>query len=352
MKKIFMWAVMLSLVAIVIVACDHSGREVGYLRLTLSEDYDYPNIRQLNVPDTNDFILTVTDSDGANVYNGKYGDRPSEIEVPAGTYTIFICSEEFSEPAFDKPVYGCESIVMVSSGESVGVKLYCFQINSGIKLIFDKSFKERFYGYDIYLEQRDFSLQYPFNETRWGYFYPEQVKLYAEKEQSRSLILSRNLSMSEMLALKLYASEPVGDGFSVVVDTSRVWLSEEYLYGSGNDGSSVNKAIRQDELIAYLGAENIWVEGYIVGGDVTNTSVNFDPPFAKQSNFAISTFSEASTREQCSAVELTTTGGIRATLNLVEHPEHLGKKIILKGNIENYFGSPGIKGVKEYYIEK
>lgn len=352
MGKNYVWAILLPVIAILGFSCQRHHHENGYLYFKLSEEYNYPNLSRLNVADTNDFILSVVSEDGATVYRGRYGDRPQSIEVSPGTYTISIQSEEFDVPAFEKPIYGCEVIVMVSSGENIGVKLVCFQINSGFRVEFDKSFKECFYGYDIALEQNENSLPYPFNENRWAYFKPGMVKMYAEKDGNEVLILTRKLSMSEMVSIKLYASKRENDGFSIIVDTTRLWVNEDYLYGSGNDGSSISSPLRQDELGAYLGAKEVWVEGYIVGGDVTNSSVKFDPPFTKLSNFAISSYSEASTREECSAVELTTTGGIRAELNLVDNPGHLGKKIILKGNIENYFGSPGIKSVKEYYIEK
>lgn len=352
MGKNYVWAILLPLIAILGISCQRNHHEKGFLRFTLSDEYNYPNLSRLNVADTNDFILSIVDSDGAKVYYGSYGERPQLIEVTPGTYVVSIKSEEFDEPAFEKPIYGCEIIVMVNSGENIGVKLVCFQINSGLRIEYDKSFKESFYGYNLYLEQDEHNLPYPFNEHRWGYFNPGMVKMYAEKEGNNVLILTRMLSMSEMLSLKLYATQRENDGFSIVVDTTRLWINEDYLYGSGNDGSSISSALRQDELGAYLGAKDVWVEGFIVGGDVSNSSVKFDPPFTKLSNLAISSYSEASTREECSAVELTTTGGIRAELNLVENPENLGKKIIIKGNVENYFGSPGIKSVKEYYIEK
>lgn len=351
MKKVIMWVLLLPLIAIVGIGCQRGEGGNGYLSFTLSEEYDYPNLSRLEVADTNDFILSIYDLDGAKVYYGKYGDRPDIIEVPAGMYTVSIKSQEFEKPSFDTPVYGCEISVLVNSGESIGVRLICFQVNGALRIKFDNSFKEAFYGYEMTLEHDSGILSYPFNESRWAYFSPGMVKMFATKQGNKVLVMNRQISMSEMVSLTLYASKPHSDGFSVVIDTTRVWVAEEYLYGSGNDGSSVASALRQDELGAYMGAKDVWVEGYIVGADVTNSSVNFTPPFEKSSNLAISSFSAASSREQCSAVELVTTGGIRAELNLVDHPEHLGKKIILKGNIENYFGSPGVKGVKEYYIE-
>ena len=43
---------------------------------------------------------------------------------------------------------------------------------------------------------------------------------------------------------------------------------------------------------------------------------------------------------------------IRDDLNLVDHPDLLGRKIMLKGDIvEAYFGLPGIKNITEYKFQ-
>ena len=95
-----MWAILLPLIAILGISCQRNHHENGFLRFTLSDEYNYPNLSRLNVADTNDFILSIVDSDGAKVYYGSYGERPQLIEVTPGTYVVSIKSEEFDEPAF------------------------------------------------------------------------------------------------------------------------------------------------------------------------------------------------------------------------------------------------------------
>lgn len=43
---------------------------------------------------------------------------------------------------------------------------------------------------------------------------------------------------------------------------------------------------------------------------------------------------------------------MRDALNLVEHPELLGKKVYLKGDLETaYYGIPAIKNLKDYSFD-
>lgn len=37
------------------------------------------------------------------------------------------------------------------------------------------------------------------------------------------------------------------------------------------------------------------------------------------------------------------TGDARTALNIVENPANVGKTVIVKGTLENYFGAPGVK---------
>ena len=81
-----------------------------------------------------------------------------------------------------------------------------------------------------------------------------------------------------MLTIKLSASAETSDSFSVEIDTVRNWMYEDFTLGSGNDGSSMEKALKIADLAMNLGAEDVWVCGYIVGGDVSTSKVSFDPP--------------------------------------------------------------------------
>ncbi len=45
-------------------------------------------------------------------------------------------------------------------------------------------------------------------------------------------------------------------------------------------------------------------------------------------------------------------GDVRAAINLVDHPEILGRKIYLKGDlIAAYYGIPGIENITEFVLK-
>ena len=65
------------------------------------------------IPDTNDFILKVSDAGGKVLYEGAYGESPESLLVDAGSYTVAVHSIEFTAPGFSRPVYGDEQVVVV-----------------------------------------------------------------------------------------------------------------------------------------------------------------------------------------------------------------------------------------------
>lgn len=46
-------------------------------------------------------------------------------------------------------------------------------------------------------------------------------------------------------------------------------------------------------------------------------------------------------------VELST-GKVRDALNISENPFNIGKKIVVRGNLERYYSAPGLKNPKEF----
>ena len=72
--------------------------------------------------------------------------------------------------------------------------------------------------------------------------------------------------------------------------------------------------------------EPVWVSGYIVGGDLTQANASFTPPFSSNTNLVLGPRSSSSSRSSCLAVSLPK-GDVRDALNLVDHPELLGKAV-------------------------
>jgi hypothetical protein len=98
------------------------------------------------------------------------------------------------------------------------------------------------------------------------------------------------------------------------------------------------------------GAEDVWVSGYIVGGDLTSSSASFAAPFQSRTNIVIGPKSTTSSRSSCLSVQLAA-GQARDVLNLVDNPSNHGRKVLLKGNIvEAYYGMPGIKNITGFEL--
>lgn len=98
---------------------------------------------------------------------------------------------------------------------------------------------------------------------------------------------------------------------------------------------------------------DVWVKGYLVG--FANGSLGkavFGTEGAVLSNILIAKNPNETDVNNCIPVALESKPAaaktIREELNLVDHPENLGKEIILNGSIIAYFSVPGMKSLKAY----
>ncbi|MBP5796099.1 MAG: hypothetical protein J6W07_04590, partial [Bacteroidales bacterium] len=98
-----------------------------------------------------------------------------------------------------------------------------------------------------------------------------------------------------------------------------------------------------------IGEEDVWIYGYIVGGDLTANGKSVKTSgITKPSHLAIAARSSVTEKASCVAVELPS-GKVRDALNLVDHPDLIGTRVFVKGNIvESYFGTTGLKGTSDY----
>ena len=349
----------LALAAGLLISCDRLlGPEPdGELRLRFSRDLSALTRSTGEIPDTNDFILNVTDSKGKSVYSGKYGDSPESLLVKPGTYTVSVRSIEFSRPAFASPVYGDEQVVVVSSGDATGVTLGCTLQNCGVRLKISENFLTSYSGASLHLKDKSGSLLYSYREKRIAYFQPGDVSLVMSESSSDKTLLTRTLAAREILTLNISApsASSASGGLKIEIDTSKTWLSENYNIGgdSGSDspdGGNMNNAMGVSEARSSIGAEEVWVTGYIVGGNLSASSMKTSAPFTSRTNIAIAARSSTTDKSSCLSVQLDK-GAIRDALNLVDNPENLGCRVYLKGDIvEAYYGIPGIKNLTEYEL--
>ena len=356
--------VMLPLIA-GLTACDdfaylHEPQEQGELRWVLDKSIDTKATAE--IPDTNDFLLTIRDGAGTLLYEGTYGDSPQYLKVDPGAYTIGVVSIPFTSPAFARPQYGDEQVVVVSAGEQITVRLKCTLLNAGIRLMIAPDFLTSYPDGVLFVKQGSVKLKYTYTEKRIAYMLPGEVSLVLYNNAQDQTLLTRELEPREILTVNLSAPAPSEGNatgqIQVAVDTSKVWSSEQYVIGgdnggngSGNSGSSWEDAIPVGEAASHVGETGVWVYGYIVGGDLTSKgkSVKTDG-ITKDTHIALAERSSITEKASCLAVELPK-GSVRDALNLVDNPDLRGHRLYIKGNVvESYFGTTGLKGSSAYEL--
>ena len=308
------------------------------------------------VPDTNQFVLKIENAAGEYVYYGLYCSKPARINVPAGSYALSLVSEEPDGPDWDSPVYGDAVDIVAASGETVSVNFLCKMVNSGVRVRMTERYIAKYPG-ALTVSQDFGSLDFTPSETRFGFFEPGNATFSAiASDGSRQSLFSKQLTAGQMLTLTLDAgSMDAGGKISVTVDTTATYLSQTIMVDqyqqSQGDGQTWATAYSIVDAPLHP-EESVWVWGYIVGGDLTSTGINYDAPFSKNSNLAIAASPSCRTRSECMSVELASGSDIRETVNLMDHPEVLGRKIYIQGTVkESYFGMPGLKSVKDFRLE-
>ncbi len=299
--------------------------------------------------DTNSYILTITSEEGDQLYSGSYGKKPSTFIVDAGSYDISVYSRKPQGPMFNTPIWGDSLTVVINTDEQVKVKFNCTQINTGIRLGFTDDFKARFPGNGVGILQDNKKLEYSYNEERFAYVMPNFFAITYSDTKKDTILLHKKFEGGQMITMNLnYNKAPASSSnFSITVDTTRIWITDEYNVGASiPDGCYTIEQAKE-----YIGSDEVIpVFGYIFGGDVTSTSFRIAPPFTTKSSIVIAPNMMVTNRNQCFVVELPS-GKIREGLNLVEKPYILGRAVVVTGKIvESYYGYPGIKGTKSYML--
>ena len=366
-----LWA-LLPLVA-ALGACDDFGlRSGGQGELRWIIEEDGTRASSAEIPDTNDFILKVSDASGKVLYEGAYGESPESLLVDAGSYTVAVHSIEFTAPGFSRPVYGDEQVVVVKAGATVTVRLWCVLQNAGVRLQVAPDFLTSYPDGVLFLKSGDTRLMYGYSEKRIAYFKPGPVSLILNNHGDDEILLNRTLDPRTILTLSISAPHggaAVASSITVSVDTAKVWNNESYIIGGGGSGGSsgtsggsgspgddqgdeIDNAYSVSQASSHIGEDGVWVFGYIVGGDLSTAGTTVKTSkITKATHLAIAARSSVTAKASCIAVELPK-GNIRDALNLVDHPDLIGTRVYLKGTlVPSYFGTTGLKSVSDYALK-
>lgn len=333
------------------------SRGKGQLRISMASAPEISTRAGEEIPDTSDFILKVCSASGEVIYDGVYGASPEAIMVEAGSYTVSVVSGVFSAPAFSFPLYGDEQCVIVPSGGVADVKLKCSMVNCGVRLNVDSEFLTACPDGVLFLRSSGGKLMYGYSERRTAYFMPGDVELVLSTDGSDEVLMTRNLEARQMLVLGVSVAPSYssggssgrgGESISVSVDTSRVWLSDSYVIGGSGNGSGSDNVLTVNQMMSSVGEEDVWVSGYIVGGNLTSSSASFDKPFTSRTCLLLGPRSSTRDRQSCVSVQLPS-GEVREALNLVDNPELLGRKVMIRGDVvASYYGLVGLKNCTDY----
>lgn len=99
-----------------------------------------------------------------------------------------------------------------------------------------------------------------------------------------------------------------------------------------------------------------WVKGYIVGyvngksidGSILNDLSSITDK--NNTNLLIADSKTETDYKNCLVLQLPS-GDVRNALNLKDNPSNLGKEVIVKGSLEKYFGTAGLKSITEYVLD-
>lgn len=167
---------------------------------------------------------------------------------------------------------------------------------------------------------------------------------------------------------KIKADDEVQEGDTIIVcgpvtnynGTIETVQNGAYIYyhsrlSGGNNGGSAdaegNGSFESPYNLAGAAAAgtgtNVFVKGYIVGyisGKSFSDAVLGADTCTVLTNLLIASTPTETVKTNCMPVQLPS-GVIRSGLNLSENKAHLGKEVVLCGNIEKYFGQTGVKSV-------
>jgi RPA family protein len=101
------------------------------------------------------------------------------------------------------------------------------------------------------------------------------------------------------------------------------------------------------EAIAVGSGTGVYVKAFIVGSITGKTLADgavFSADAEVNTNLLIAASVDETNASNCMPVQLPN-GAVRSALNLIDNKSNYKKEVILYGNIENYFGAPGLKSV-------
>ena len=174
-----------------------------------------------------------------------------------------------------------------------------------------------------------------------------------------STLYSAPIVIEETTTIKAIATKS-GLQSSPVVTAKFTVAADAPSEGDGSEAApytieqiiALNPTSTQDAV-----ASGVWTQGYIVGyiptgGSSTTISMTvFGAANAIASNLVIAPTKDETDYNNCIAVQLVSGTDVRSALNLVDHPDNIGKLLTIQGDVMKYCGAAGIKAPTAYKLD-
>jgi hypothetical protein len=339
LKRIFIFAIAL------MCACsqkDTSMPEVGYLSLNINPAAVAGDL------DIFDFNLRIINGDVV-VLDEKIADLPEEINLLAGIYTIEAYSINFSDPKFETPLYFGSTIVRIESGKTTSASLICALANAGVKVVWMEDFSILYNNYQARIDcATDGYLIYSSSEARIGYFLPGEISITISADGTIIDGGVLNLEARDMVTLIMHPKETASGGLiiDITIDYTTNDREVNIIVDPENTINSQSNPYTIDEAIKRQNENDVWITGYIVGvKPLTNSDYNFwDIDKWRTNNIVIADDISETDSYKVIFVELPNRVAWR-NINLLDHPDNLHKKILIRGNLRSYYTRAGIRAI-------
>lgn len=117
-----------------------------------------------------------------------------------------------------------------------------------------------------------------------------------------------------------------------------------------NDGSE-SKPFTVADVQAGATGTDVWVKGYIVGwveGQVLSSGAHFNNDASVASNILLAPSADVTDVTKCIPVQLPSGSEARTKLNLKDNKNVYKKEVMLKGALDKYFGTAGLKNTSDF----
>ncbi len=123
--------------------------------------------------------------------------------------------------------------------------------------------------------------------------------------------------------------------------------------GSSTATGAFNNPISVPEAGIFKGKNDVWIKGFVVGyysgttyTSFTNNAVNA----TSASNIALAASANETEARKTLPVQLPT-GAVRDIVNLQQNPANFGKEVLLRGDLDSYFGLIGLRNTDRAFID-